>query len=93
MKSGLSRAEIDLLLSGTFDDCPEDEKIAVMYAQHWAESDSHTDPEAYTRLRETYGKEKAEAINLLLRMIRAGNLMGNSFDYLLYRISFGRWSR
>jgi hypothetical protein len=30
-------------------------------------------------------------IHLILRMIRAGNLMGNSWDYILNRISFGRF--
>ena len=33
----------------------------------------------------------AELINLVLRMIRVGNLWGNTWDLLLYRISFGRW--
>jgi hypothetical protein len=26
---------------------------------------------------------------MVLRMIRVGNLLGNSADYLLYRLSFG----
>jgi hypothetical protein len=29
-------------------------------------------------------------IEVILRMIRAGNLMGNTLDWLLYRLSFGR---
>jgi hypothetical protein len=41
-------------------------------------------------LQQTYGREKTEAIHLMLRMIRMGNLLGNSWDYLIYRISFGR---
>jgi hypothetical protein len=38
-----------------------------------------------------YGAQAVELMELGLRMIRAGNLSGNTFDYLLYRISFGRW--
>jgi len=37
-----------------------------------------------------YGHQKTEAIHLILRMIRMANLLGNSWDYLIYRISFGR---
>ena len=91
LKSGLSPEEISRLLSGDVDNCPEEEAVALIYAQHWAESDAHPDPEASRKLEQTYGAEKSEFIHLLLRMIRLGNLMGNSWDYLLYRISFGRW--
>ena len=42
------------------------------------------------KLEETYGPEKSDAIHLMLRMIRLGNLLGNTFDYLLYRVSFGK---
>jgi AhpD family alkylhydroperoxidase len=93
LKSGISPEEISRLLSGDVMDCPEDEAVAVLYAQHWAESDAHPDPEAVLKVRQAYGAEKEEAINLMLRMIRLGNLMGNSWDYVLYRISFGKWRR
>jgi hypothetical protein len=39
---------------------------------------------------EIYGEEKAEAIEIVLRMIRSGNLLGNLWDYWLFRLSFGR---
>jgi AhpD family alkylhydroperoxidase len=93
LKSGISSQEISQLLSGDVANCPEEEAVAVIYAQHWAESDAHPDPEAYRKLRQTYGAKKTEAINLALRMIRLGNLLGNSWDYLLYCLSFGRWRR
>ena len=91
LKSGLTSEEISRLLSGDVDNCPEEEAVAVIYAQHWAESDAHPDSEAVRRLQQTYGVEKTEAIHLMLRMIRLGNLLGNSWDYLLYSISFGKW--
>jgi AhpD family alkylhydroperoxidase len=93
LKSGISSKEISRLLSGDVANCPEEEAVAVIYAQHWAESDAHPDHEAYRKLRQTYGAKKTEAINLTLRMIRLGNLLGNSWDYLLYCLSFGRWRR
>jgi len=90
LKSGITTEEISGLLAGDVANCPQDEAVAVIYAQHWAESDAHPDPEAVKRLQQTYGREKTEAIHLILRMIRMANLLGNSWDYLIYRISFGR---
>ncbi len=93
LKSGLSQAEISRLLSGEVAGCPPEEASAVIYAQHWAESNACPDPIALRKLQEIYGREKADAIHLVLRMIRTGNLFGNSWDYLLYRLSFGNWGK
>ena len=93
LRTGIQREEIARLLSSSVETCPEDEHIALLYAQHWADSDANPQPQSTQRLVEIYGSEKAKAINLLLRMNRIGNLFGNSFDYLLYRISLGRWGR
>jgi AhpD family alkylhydroperoxidase len=93
LKSGLSQEEISRLLSGEVTACPPEEVSAVMYAQYWAESNACPDPIIVQKLQETYGQEKADAIQLVLRMIRIGNLSGNSWDYLLYRLSFGNWGQ
>jgi AhpD family alkylhydroperoxidase len=90
LRSGLAPEEIRGLLAGDAADCPVDEAVGVAYAQHWAESDAHPDPEAVDQLQQTYGPQKTEAIHLILRMIRMANLWGNSWDYLIYLISFGR---
>lgn len=91
LKAGVCQEEIESLLSGSVNDCPQEEAVALLYAQHWAESGADPAPEATQRLIETYGDDKTEAINLTLRMIKLGNLMGNTWDYFLYHISFGRW--
>ena len=90
LKTGLTQEEIDLLLAGSVAACPEDENIALIYAQYWAESNARPDTDAVNKLKEIYGNEKAEAIDIILRMIRLGNLSGNTWDYFLYRISFGK---
>lgn len=93
LKSGLAPQEINQLLSGDVDNCPEAESVAVIYAQHWAESNARPDPEVVRKLEQTYGIKRSESIHLMLRMIQMGNLMGNSWDCLLYHISFGKWRR
>ena len=89
--AGISEAEVEALLSGVVDDCPSEEAAAVFYAQHWAESDANPDLDARRKLVEIYGSDTAGDIELMLRMIRMGNLTGNTWDYFLYHISFGRW--
>jgi AhpD family alkylhydroperoxidase len=91
LRSGINKDEISSLLAGSVDNCPEDEAVALLYAQHWADSDMRPTPEASERLEETYGAEKARVINLVLRINRVGNLSGNTWDRFLNRISFGRW--
>jgi AhpD family alkylhydroperoxidase len=89
LKSGVTQEEIAQLLKGSIDSCPDEEAVAVLYAQHWADSDTKPDQEAINRLVETYGLKKAENIDLVLRMIRVGNLTGNTWDAFLARVSFG----
>jgi len=63
LKGGISQEEIGKLLSGDFEGCPEEEAFAILYAQHWAESNACLDPEAVQKLQEIYGSEKAEAFH------------------------------
>lgn len=91
-QAGISTEEITQYLKGIVpEDVPEDQKLAVCYAQHWAESDADPDPEIEEQIREVYGEQTARGIDIALRMIRMGNLLGNTADYLLYKVSFGHW--
>ena len=89
LKAGISSEELDSLLAGEIKNCPDKEKIALIYAQHWAEKKGKPDQEWEQKLKSEYGAEKAEIINLAVRMINFGNLSGNTFDYLLFKLSFG----
>jgi AhpD family alkylhydroperoxidase len=91
LKSGVDSEEAVVLLAGSLEMCPTEEAIALLYAQHWAESNANPDTEAVERLERAYGAEKVKAINLALRMVRIGNLAGNLWDYFLYRLSRGKW--
>jgi len=88
---GFSENELQALTRGEFDNSPAQERPALLYAQHWAEADGIPDEEARARIVQLYGAETANAIDTALRVIRIGNLMGNTWDSLLYRVSLGRW--
>jgi AhpD family alkylhydroperoxidase len=90
LKSGVSDQELRVLLQGVVpDNSPQEELPALAYAQRWAECDGNPDPQDRASIERIYGPERAMAIDALLRMIRMGNLSGNTWDYLLYRLSFG----
>ena len=89
LKAGISNQELDSLLMGDLNDCPESEVLALVYAQHWTEKKGQPDQKMKDKVKAEYGEEKFEIINLAVRMINFGNLSGNSFDYFLYKLSFG----
>ena len=93
LRSGIAEEEIVGLLVGSVDNCPEDEAVAVLYAQHWADSDAKPEPEAVKRLERTYGTEKAKVINSILHMNRIGEYSFSVGGLFLYRVSFGKWGR
>jgi hypothetical protein len=90
LRQGIPEGEVDALLCGVVDDCPEDEVPALLYAIHFAETDGAPDPESRQIVVDRYGPKRADAIDRSLAAIRAGNLLGNSFDYVLFRLSGGR---
>ncbi len=86
LASGVSQEEVDLLLSGEVGHASPEEAPALFFAQHYAESDGHPDPEMMHKLVETYGQDKARDTLAHIRMITLGNLSGNTFDALLNRM-------
>jgi AhpD family alkylhydroperoxidase len=90
LSTGISETEITALASGMFADSPPGEVPALLYAQHWAEMNGEPEAPVREQVIERYGEQVVGTMELALRLIRAGNLAGNTFDYLLYRVSFGR---
>ncbi len=93
LRIGVDKEELARLVAGVMEGCPEEYSIAVLYAQHWAESNAHPDPEAVHRLEETYGREKANLVNVVLRPIRLVLFVEDLWGSFLYCISFGRWGK
>jgi AhpD family alkylhydroperoxidase len=91
LAAGVARADVYALAGGDLQWSPPEQLTALLYAQHWADTDGRPDPEARRHVLETYGQARTEAIELSMRMIRVGNLAGNTWDHLIYRVSFGHW--
>lgn len=90
--NGLPPDEIALLLGGNLHHVPTAELPALIYAQRWAEAGGATG-EDYNQLVAVYGLAQAAAMERVLRIIWVGNLLGNSWDYLLFRLSGGRFGQ
>lgn len=86
LAAGVSPEEIQQIMAQELGAFPEEEAVALAFAQHYAEQREAPDPAAWARLVDTYGPEKARDILAYLRMITLGNLLGNTFDALLARL-------
>ncbi|HSH27134.1 MAG TPA: carboxymuconolactone decarboxylase family protein [Wenzhouxiangella sp.] len=79
--SGMSDDEIRKTFDLQFEaSASEHELPALLFAQHYAETNREPDPMMEERLDTFYGDKTADDIMLLIRMIFFGNLLGNTFD-------------
>lgn len=86
LKCGISENEVNNLLDLQFKTHADpDEMMALLFAQHYAETNRNPDPEMTQNLLEAYGEEKANHILLIIRMINFGNLYGNTWDAVISR--------
>ena len=90
LAEGIDSGEVEALQDGVVENSPREEVPALLYAQHWAETAGKIDPAARERIIETYDEGTVNAIELALQTIQMGNLLGNTMDYVLHRLSFGR---
>ncbi|MBK8025240.1 MAG: carboxymuconolactone decarboxylase family protein [Chloroflexi bacterium] len=87
LREGMSGEEIAELLRGEFGSVPPEEAVAVLFAEHYAESAGQYDTSAYQRVLSAYGEEKTAGIVAAIRMIMIGNIVGLMFDVLLSRLN------
>jgi AhpD family alkylhydroperoxidase len=90
LQEGVPPEEIQQILGKEVDDFTEDEAVALAFAQHWAEMAGHPDPEAERRFRDYYGPQISADILNWMRMINTGNLLGNTWDAILWRLGIRR---
>lgn len=86
--NGISEQEIELLQNLAFEGSPAHEIPALLYAQHWAERDGSPEPVVRQRVMDLYDQPTFHKIELVLRLIRMANLVGNAFHHLVCRLSF-----
>jgi AhpD family alkylhydroperoxidase len=87
VKSGIPSKEVKQYLGLQFGTIASDFEInALLFAQHYAETNRNPDDEMLKIFFEFYGDKTARHIILIIRMIFFGNLYGNTLDAFISRI-------
>ena len=87
VRSGINKEEVKDMLNLQFNtDASNYHTLALLYAQHYAETDRKPDKEMKDKLFNYYGEQTAKEIILFIRAIYFGNLSGNTFDAFLSRL-------
>jgi AhpD family alkylhydroperoxidase len=86
MKNGVSEEEIRNMLKLEFHtDAAESELNALLFAQHYAESNGNPDPQMIRKLFDCYGEKTAKNIMLAIRTVTFGNLYFNTWSAIMSR--------
>ena len=86
LSGGISEAEVKDILDLQFNsNTSRFESIALLYAQHYAETNRNPQIEMTQKLTAYYGSMIAGHILFLIRMIYFGNLFGNTWDSIISR--------
>lgn len=86
LEEGLSSEEINAILSGESAGIPEDEIVAIMFAQHYADQKGNFSQVTWQRLVDEYGGDKAHVILAFIRMITVGNIYGMAISAIADRL-------
>jgi AhpD family alkylhydroperoxidase len=86
LKAGMTEEEVELLLSGGFDNAPKEQLEALLFAQHYADTKGNPDTEAKQKLLDTYEEEKAKDIMSHILIIMLANLHWNTIEAFKLRL-------
>ncbi len=85
--SGISEREVKNMMKLQYQaDATDFELMAMLYAQHFAETNRKPDPDMTKRLFDYYGENTANHIILMIRIIFFGNLWGNTWEAVISRL-------
>lgn len=84
--NGMTTSDVAALMGANTQNVPENEKAALVYALHYAETDRNPSAEQRNELVAAYGTETARDIENYIRLIFFSNLTGNTFDSFLSRL-------
>ncbi|MEA2101502.1 MAG: carboxymuconolactone decarboxylase family protein [Thermodesulfobacteriota bacterium] len=86
LSHGVKDSEIQKILSQEIGDFPEEEAVALAFAQHYSETGGRPGKETLSRFYAYYDQALAKDILFYIQMIYIGNLSGNSIDAFISRI-------
>ena len=78
LEKGMTEDEIKELLKGNINTIPDNESIALLYAQHFAETKGNVSNEARKRVVDYYGENKTQYIEKNIQAVYFGNMCSNT---------------
>jgi AhpD family alkylhydroperoxidase len=76
--AGVGKEEAERILAGTFSQTKEDERPALLYAQHWTDAGGNVSADAKKSLVDFYGPERAATVESYIRIVYLGNMCSNT---------------
>ncbi|MGD9910316.1 MAG: carboxymuconolactone decarboxylase family protein [Candidatus Izemoplasmatales bacterium] len=92
LKAGANEEELKAILDDDYKKLDSHQNIALVFAQHYADTSGHYEKEAYQRVKDYYGNEMALGILASIKVIMFGNMNGISLGNLWDRIHFRKVS-
>jgi len=86
LEVGMSSEEINLLMAGSSEAVPSSELVAVLFAQHYADSRGNPSHDSWQRVLDVYGLSKSMIILGATRAIMIGNIWGMAFSSFSSRL-------
>ena len=87
LKAGMTEEEVEFLMTGEgFDNAPKEQLEALLFAQHYADTNGNPDKEATKKLVDTYGEEETKDIMASILMMTLTNLHGNVMEAFTLRL-------
>ncbi len=87
LRAGLDSDEIRQLLSGEYDQAPDGELPALMFAQHYADTRGNPDQASWAAIEREYGPNLAHGILGAIRVMMWGNVIGIAYSGLQARFA------
>ena len=84
--TGITEEEINAMLNGELGEIENDESLALMFAQHYADTNGMPDKETYENFVQHYGTQKAADIMANIKVIMTANIHGIALDALHSRL-------
>ncbi|MBN2297422.1 MAG: carboxymuconolactone decarboxylase family protein [Deltaproteobacteria bacterium] len=86
LSHGVEPEELQKILSLELGAFPDEQAVALAFAQHYSETGAAPEREAEKRFYEFYDNETAHDILLYIKIIYFGNLSGNTIDAFINRV-------
>ena len=90
LRAGIDRAEIRQMLAAEFDGVPEGQRTALLFAQHWADTQGQPDAAALAALEAAYPPAERVKIVFAIRTINTMNHMMLGLEGMLRAVGLVR---